>query len=51
VLGHTIGGIRGIYDKHAYFDEKKDALEKLAGMMEKILRPSDATVVAFPQRA
>jgi hypothetical protein len=51
VLGHLIGGIRGRYDKYAYLDEKKDALEKLAGMIEKILRPSDATVVAFPQRA
>jgi hypothetical protein len=51
VLGHVIGGIRGRYDKHAFYDEKKDALEKLAGMIEKILRPSDATVVVFPQRA
>jgi integrase len=51
VLGHTIGGIRGVYDKHAYFVEKRDALEKLAGMIGRIVSPSDATVVAFPQRS
>ena len=51
VLGHVIGGIRGRYDKHAFYDEKRDALEKLAGMIGRIVSPSDATVVAFPQRA
>ena len=37
VLGHSIPGIRGVYDRHAYADEKRDALERLAKMVERIL--------------
>lgn len=29
VLGHVISGVRGVYDRHAYIDEKRDALERL----------------------
>ncbi|WP_024520973.1 site-specific integrase [Bradyrhizobium sp. Tv2a-2] len=39
VLGHVIAGVEGTYDRHSYSDEKRDALEKLAGMIERILRP------------
>jgi integrase len=28
VIGHTIGGLDGVYDLYAYKDEKRDALEK-----------------------
>jgi integrase len=37
VLGHAIPGVRGIYDRHAYEDEKRDALERLAGVIESVL--------------
>jgi len=37
VLGHVIAGVEGIYDRHSYADEKRDALEKLAAMIERIL--------------
>jgi integrase len=30
VLGHAIGGVEGIYDRHSYDAEKADALRKLA---------------------
>ncbi|OYD80922.1 hypothetical protein [Azospirillum brasilense] len=30
VLGHVIAGVVGIYDRHAYLDEKRDALERWA---------------------
>jgi len=30
VMGHAIGGVEGIYDQHHYFDEKADALQRLA---------------------
>jgi integrase len=49
VLGHVIPGVRGTYDCYEYFDEKRDALEKLAALIERILHPSDA-VVAFPKQ-
>jgi integrase len=31
VLGHVIPGVRGVYDRWAYLEEKRDALERLAG--------------------
>lgn len=48
VLGHVIPGVRGVYDRHEYLDEKRDALEKLAALVERILRPGEA-VVSFPK--
>jgi integrase len=39
VLGHVIAGVEGIYDRHSYADEKRDALEKLAAMIQGILNP------------
>lgn len=44
VLGHVIGGVEGTYDRHSYADEKRDALEKLAAMIERILSPLPANV-------
>jgi integrase len=38
-LGHVIGGVRGVYDRYAYLDEKRDAFEKLAGLVTLILNP------------
>ena len=44
VLGHVIAGVEGIYDRHSYADEKRDALEKLAAMIDCILNPPPSTV-------
>ena len=44
VLGHVIAGVEGIYDRHSYADEKRDALEKLAAMLGRILNPFPANV-------
>jgi integrase len=41
VLGHTIGGVQGIYNRHDYFDEKSDALQRLATLIEQIINPPD----------
>jgi len=38
-LGHVIGGVEGIYDRHAYFEEKANALAKLAALIGTILNP------------
>jgi integrase len=48
VIGHAMPGVRGTYDRHAYAVEKTDALQRLAALIERILRP-DAAVVAFPK--
>jgi integrase len=38
-LAHVIGGVRGVYDRHAYAAEKRDAFEKLGAMIESIVVP------------
>jgi hypothetical protein len=45
VLGHVIAGIAGVYDRHDYEAEKRDALEKLAGMVERIVKLPPANVL------
>jgi len=37
VLGHKIPGVRGVYDRHSYAVEKREALEKLAALIGRIL--------------
>jgi integrase len=37
VLAHKIGGVRGVYDRYAYLEEKRDALARLAGLVEGIV--------------
>jgi integrase len=50
VLGHVIGGIEGVYDRHPYRDEKQIVLQKLAALLTQIIggKPSDKIV---PMRA
>jgi integrase len=51
VLGHIIGGVRGVYDRHAFYDEKKHALEALAGQIERIANPPADNIVALRGQA
>ena len=44
-LGHVIAGVEGVYDQHDYGEEKGDALERLAGLVELILNPPEDNVV------
>ncbi len=44
-LGHVIGGVRGTYDRHQYYDEKLKAFEALASLVDRIVRGIDASVV------
>ena len=37
VLGHAIPGVEGVYDRHDYRDEKADALQRLADLIERII--------------
>ncbi len=46
-LGHTIGGVRGVYDKHNFHAEMLAAYEKLAALIENIVQPDERVV---PQR-
>ena len=38
-LGHAIPGVRGVYDRHEYRDEKAHAFEALAAAIARILDP------------
>jgi hypothetical protein len=45
VLAHSRKGIQGVYDKHDYFDEKREALTLWAGRLRDIVSPPPANVV------
>ena len=49
VLGHVIAGVEGTYDRHSYADEKQDALEKLAGMVDRILNSPPSNVATIDE--
>jgi integrase len=38
-LGHAVRGVRGVYDRYGYRDEKARAFEALAGLIERIVDP------------
>jgi hypothetical protein len=39
VLGQAIPGVKGVYDRHDYAQEKADALNRLASQIRTILKP------------
>jgi integrase len=43
-VGHVIGGVRGVYDRHTYLDEMRLAFEKLATLVEGIVNPQENVV-------
>jgi integrase len=46
-LGHALPVIRATYDRHRFLDEMAHAFEALATLIERIVNPTDAAVVAF----
>lgn len=46
VLGHVIDGVEGVYDRHHYLDEKRDALARLSALVEKIVHAHPANTAA-----
>ena len=38
VLAHVIPGVEGTYDRYEYLPQKRDALEKLAALVDHILK-------------
>jgi integrase len=43
-LGHAIGGVRGVYDRHPYIEEMRHAFEALANQIERIVHPVENVV-------
>ena len=50
VLGHAIGGVQEIYDRHKYRDEKDDALRRLAALIDGIVRPRENVMTMVKRR-
>jgi integrase len=46
-LGHVIPGVRGVYDRHEYHDEKAMAFEALASLVQRIVSGKTADVVSI----
>jgi integrase len=46
-LGHVIGGVRGTYDRHEYREEKRQAFEALASLIERIVDPQPERLVTM----
>jgi integrase len=46
-LGHSRGDIVERYDRHGYVDEMRHAFEALSALIERIVNPPDANVVAL----
>lgn len=51
VLGHAIQGVGGVYDRHAYLDEKRNAVERLAELVDRILNPAEVSSLAEKRQA
>ena len=49
ILAHVKPGIRGVYDRYEYFDEKRHALELWAKRLRDIATPSPASVVELAE--
>lgn len=51
VLGHTIAGVEGVYDRHGYRQEKQKALQALADLLGRIIDPPGKNVVPLAKVA
>jgi integrase len=51
VMGHAIVGVEGVYDRHSYRDEKADALQRLATLIDGIVHPRENVLPLTAKRA
>jgi integrase len=47
-LGHVIRGVRGVYDRHSFYEEKRHAFETLAAQIERIVDPQPNVTALRP---
>jgi len=50
-LGHVPPGIRDTYDRYEYYDEKRQAYDALAALIERIANPPKGNVTTLNKRA
>jgi integrase len=46
-LGHVIGGVRGVYDRHKYLPQMQHAYDELAALIQRIANPPKGNVTAL----
>jgi integrase len=51
VMGHAIGGIEQVYDRHSYRDEKADALARLTTLIDGIVNPRNNVTPIASERS
>ena len=49
-LAHVLPKIEGTYNKYDYLIEKRDAFERLAAFVDRIINRDDDNVVKLPKR-
>ncbi len=49
-LGHSLGGVRSVYDRHDFAAEKRHAFEALAAEIDRVVRPPPDVVVPIRAR-
>lgn len=49
-LNHRIKGVEGIYNRHQYFEERRAALERWAGLLAALEKGEDYNVVPIANR-
>jgi integrase len=50
VLAHAIPGVEGVYDRYEYIAEKRNALERLAALIDRIVNPPAVNVIPMQDR-
>jgi integrase len=50
VLNHKIGGVEGTYDRHSYEDAKREALDRLARLLQQIIGGESNNILQFPSK-
>lgn len=50
VIGHRLQGVRAVYDRYSYAEERRDALERLAALIDSIINPRSGNVVKLGTR-
>jgi hypothetical protein len=43
----VIGGVEGVYDRYDYLREKREAFDRLAALVQRIVNPPAGNVVPF----
>jgi integrase len=46
-LGHKLPGVRAVYDRHRYLEEKRHAFEAIAALIDRIVNPPAGNVVSI----